>query len=122
MPDRGGERQGAGRGIGCRGRWQYRVGGGVASFDCNGEGFPDMLLAGGENKAKFYLNQSKRGGALKFAAEQSGLELDSVTGLQVLKLFRRIVNAQGVTIIIATHDPTINEIAHFTYPITTGKL
>ena len=30
--------------------------------------------------AKFYLNQSKRGGALKFAAETSGLELDKVVG------------------------------------------
>ncbi len=63
-----------------KGEWQYMVGGGVATFDCNGDGFPDMLLAGGENKAKFYLNQSKQGGALKFSAEQSGLELDSVTG------------------------------------------
>ena len=29
------------------GEWQYMVGGGVATFDCNGDGFPDMLLAGG---------------------------------------------------------------------------
>ena len=33
-----------------KGQWQYMVGGGVATFDCNGDGFPDMLLAGGENK------------------------------------------------------------------------
>ena len=38
------------------GEWQYMVGGGVATFDCNGDGFPDMLLAGGEKPAKFYLN------------------------------------------------------------------
>ena len=50
------------------------VGGGVATFDCNGDGFPDMLLSGGENKAKFYRNQSTRGGALKVRLrEQSGL-------------------------------------------------
>ena len=30
------------------GEWEYMVGGGVATFDCNGDGFPDMLLAGGE--------------------------------------------------------------------------
>jgi len=63
-----------------KGDWQYMVGGGVASFDCNGDGFPDMFLAGGENKAKFYVNQSTRGGPLKFKEQQSGLELDSVTG------------------------------------------
>ncbi len=29
------------------GDWEYMVGGGVATFDCNGDGFADMLLAGG---------------------------------------------------------------------------
>ncbi|HVY18559.1 MAG TPA: CRTAC1 family protein [Bauldia sp.] len=62
------------------GEWQYMVGGGVATFDCNGDGFPDMLLAGGEKPATFYRNASAKGGALKFVAEQSGLELDAVTG------------------------------------------
>ena len=30
------------------GDWEYMVGGGVATFDCNGDGFDDMLLAGGD--------------------------------------------------------------------------
>ena len=68
------------------GDWQYMVGGGVATFDCNDDGFPDMLLAGGEGKAKFYLNQSTRGGELKFAEQQSGLELDAVTGAYPLDI------------------------------------
>ncbi len=62
------------------GDWEYMVGGGAAAFDCNGDGFEDMLLAGGEAKAKFYVNESPRGGALKFAPRPSGLELDKVTG------------------------------------------
>ena len=48
------------------GEWEYMVGGGVAVFDCNGDGFPDMLLPGGEKPAKFYRNTSTRGGALTF--------------------------------------------------------
>ena len=56
------------------------VGGGAATFDCNDDGFPDMLLAGGEKPATFYRNASTRGGPLKFVAEKSGLELDAVTG------------------------------------------
>ena len=32
------------------------VGGGVAAFDCTGDGFPDLLLSGGSAPAKFYLN------------------------------------------------------------------
>jgi len=62
------------------GEWEYMVGGGAATFDCNGDGYPDMLLAGGAQPAKFYRNASARGGALKFIAEQSGLELDRMIG------------------------------------------
>jgi hypothetical protein len=62
------------------GEWQYMVGGGAAVFDCNDDGFPDVLLAGGEEKAKFYRNVSARGGPLRFQEQPSGLELDHVTG------------------------------------------
>ncbi len=62
------------------GEWQYMVGGGAAVFDCNDDGFPDMLLAGGEKPANFYVNTGRRGGPLSFAREQSGLEFDAVTG------------------------------------------
>ena len=68
------------------GGWQYIVGGGVATFDCNGDGFPDMLLAGGEKPAKLYVNHSHRGGALKFEAQVSGLELDKVGGAYPLDI------------------------------------
>ena len=62
------------------GQWLYMVGGGAAAFDCNNDGFPDLLLAGGEKPATFYVNHSSRGGALKFDKQQSGLELVAVTG------------------------------------------
>ena len=62
------------------GEWEYMVGGGVATFDCNADGFADMLLAGGTSPAKFYRNTSTKGGALHFDARASGLELAAVTG------------------------------------------
>jgi enediyne biosynthesis protein E4 len=62
------------------GEWEFMVGGGAAAFDCNDDGFADLLLAGGTSPAKFYRNASTRGGALRFTAETSGLELDQVTG------------------------------------------
>lgn len=62
------------------GDWQYFVGGGVAVFDCNADGFQDMLLAGGEAPATFYRNVGAQGGALAFQAAASGLEMDAVTG------------------------------------------
>ena len=44
----------------------YATGGGVASFDCNGDGRPDLLVAGGANPAALYRNTSPVGGALRF--------------------------------------------------------
>jgi hypothetical protein len=62
------------------GEWEYMVGGGVAAFDCSGDGFPDLLLSGGSSPARFYVNASTRGGPLRFTPHKSGLELDKVIG------------------------------------------
>ena len=68
------------------GEWQYMVGGGAAAFDCNGDGFEDVLIAGGEKAATFYVNTSSRGGALSFRTQQSGLEVDAMTGAYPLDI------------------------------------
>ena len=69
-----------------KGDWQYMVGGGAAAFDCNGDGFPDLALAGGEGKASFFVNKSTQGGPLQFARFESGAELDHVTGFYPLDI------------------------------------
>ncbi len=89
------ETQGAGIHSVYAGDWQYMVGGGVATFDCNDDGFDDMLLAGGEGSASFYRNVSTRGGPLKFEAETNGLELDKMTGAYPLD-----VDSDGITDLI----------------------
>ena len=68
------------------GDWKYMVGGGVATFDCSGDGKADMVLAGGAAPATFYRNTSPVGGALAFMPELSGLELDAVTGTYPLDI------------------------------------
>ena len=68
------------------GDWEYMVGGGVATFDCSGDGRADMLLAGGKAPATFYRNTSLVGGQLSFVPEPSGLELDAVTGTYPLDI------------------------------------
>ncbi len=45
----------------------YAVGGGVAVFDCNGDGEPELYLAGGGDRAALYRNESTVGGPLRFA-------------------------------------------------------
>ena len=69
-----------------KGEWECMVGGGVATFDCNADGFADMVLAGGANKAKFYRNNSKQASALSFSEEASGLEIESVSGAYPLDI------------------------------------
>jgi len=44
----------------------FAVGGGVAIFDCNGDGKPDLYLAGGDQPAALYRNESPIGGSLRF--------------------------------------------------------
>ena len=63
-----------------KGEWQYMVGGGVAAFDCAGDGFPSLVFSGGESPARFYRNVSTRGGDIRFQEETSGLELSNVIG------------------------------------------
>ncbi len=77
------------------GEWEYMVGGGVATFDCNADGFADMVLAGGTNPAKFYRNASERGGSLHFEVQTSGLELDKVTGAYPID-----VDSDGITDVV----------------------
>ena len=62
------------------GQDEFMVGGGVAVFDCDNDGLPELYVTGGQNKAKFYRNKSTRGGPLKLQEERSGLELTLATG------------------------------------------
>ena len=49
------------------GDFAYAVGGGVATFDCDGDGRPELYLAGGGNPAALFHNDSPVGGALRFS-------------------------------------------------------
>ncbi len=62
------------------GEAEYLVGGGVAAFDCDADGLPEVYVTAGVNKAKLYRNKSARGGALKLSEERSGLELTNALG------------------------------------------
>lgn len=78
-------------------------------------------LSGGEQGRVAIARALANAPGLIVADEPTG-ELDSVTGLQIMMLFRRIVQEQGVTIIMATHDPTISEIADETLIMSDGRM
>ncbi len=58
---------------------------------------------------------------LVIADEPTG-ELDSTNGRQIMALFRYIVEKEGVTVIMATHDPMIEEYAHIVFELSDGQI
>lgn len=55
-------------------------------------------------------------------ADEPTAELDSRMGLQVMRLFRELVESEGITICMTTHDPAIMEVADCVYAMVDGKL
>ncbi len=67
------------------GGWEHFVGGGVAVFDCNGDGLPELYAAGGANPAQLFRNTS--GSDVSFAADTpEALALTGVTGAYPLDI------------------------------------
>ena len=58
---------------------------------------------------------------LILADEPTG-ELDSATGRQIMALFRHIVTQEGITLVMATHDPVVEEYAHVVYELGDGQV
>ena len=68
------------------GESEFLVGGGVATFDCDGDGLPEVYVTAGVNRSKFYRNKSTRGGPIKLLEERSGLELTNANGAYPLDI------------------------------------
>jgi putative ABC transport system ATP-binding protein len=58
---------------------------------------------------------------LILADEPTG-ELDSATGRQIMALFRHIVAQEDITVLLATHDPVVEEYAHTIYELDDGQV
>ncbi|MCY7419596.1 MAG: CRTAC1 family protein [Chloroflexi bacterium] len=71
----------------------FYVGGGVAAFDCDADGLPELYLAGGSNPAELFHNESAVGGRLRFAPlPDAATDLTSVTGAYPLD-----IDGDGIT-------------------------
>lgn len=55
-------------------------------------------------------------------ADEPTAELDSRMGFQVMRLFRKLIEQEEVTICMTTHDPAIMEVADCVYDMVDGKL
>ncbi|MGD8684482.1 MAG: CRTAC1 family protein [Chloroflexota bacterium] len=69
------------------GGFEFYVGGGVAVFDCDGDGRPELFFAGGEVPAALYRNRSRKGKRLRFERLESEVtDLTAVTGAYPLDI------------------------------------
>ena len=55
-------------------------------------------------------------------ADEPTAELDTHTGLAVVKLFRDLVAQAGVTVVMTTHDPQMMELADRMYTLEDGRI
>lgn len=55
-------------------------------------------------------------------ADEPTAELDTATGLQIVKIFKELVSAEGVTIIMTTHDTGLMEVADCIYQLEDGEI
>ena len=55
-------------------------------------------------------------------ADEPTAELDTNTGLQVVKIFKNLIEHEGTTIVMTTHDPGLMDIADKVYELADGEI
>ncbi|MFB9327730.1 ABC transporter ATP-binding protein [Paenibacillus aurantiacus] len=80
-----------------------------------------MELSGGEQQRVAIARAIAHEPGLLIADEPTA-ELDSKMGLQVMRVFRDLVNQAGMTIILTTHDPGIMELVDHVIALEDGRI
>lgn len=78
-------------------------------------------LSGGQQQRVAIARALVNRPGLILADEPTG-ELDSVTGRTIMELFRGIVEGEGVSILMTSHDPVMREYTHYTYEMADGHV
>ena len=55
-------------------------------------------------------------------ADEPTAELDTNTGLQVVKIFKDLIEAEGVTVVMTTHDTGLMDVGDQVYELEDGKV
>ncbi len=78
-------------------------------------------LSGGEQQRVAIARAIAHRPTVLFADEPTA-ELDSHRALQIVQLFRALVEQEGITVIMTTHDPELQELADLAIPLVDGKI
>jgi ABC-type lipoprotein export system ATPase subunit len=78
-------------------------------------------LSGGQQQRVSIARAIVNRPGLILADEPTG-ELDSTTGRSIMDLFRSIAHDEGITILMTSHDPTVQEYVDYTYRMADGQI
>jgi putative ABC transport system ATP-binding protein len=78
-------------------------------------------LSGGQQQRVAIARALATRPALLLADEPTG-QLDRETGRQIMRLLRAVVESEGVTALVATHDPAIIDLADSVLRLVDGKI
>ena len=78
-------------------------------------------LSGGEQQRVAIARALANDPSLLIADEPTGA-LDSVTGLEIMMLFRRIADENGISVVMSTHDPALSQFTDDTMLMEDGRL
>ena len=78
-------------------------------------------LSGGEQERVAVARALANRPRVILADEPTG-ELDTATGRELIALLAHVVAAEGVTLIVATHDAAVTAAAHLVYHIADGRV
>lgn len=78
-------------------------------------------LSGGEQQRVAIARAIAHKPGVLFADEPTA-ELDTNTGLQVMKIFKELIATEGITIVMATHDAGLMELGDVVYQLKDGEI
>ncbi|MFJ7164301.1 ABC transporter ATP-binding protein [Streptomyces globosus] len=78
-------------------------------------------LSGGQQQRVAVARALANEPALVIADEPTG-QLDSETGRSIMQLLRAVVRSEGVTVLVATHDPVLLELADTVVELRDGRI
>ena len=78
-------------------------------------------LSGGEQQRVAIARSIAHKPQIVFADEPTA-ELDTKTGLQVVKVFKDLIKGEGIAVVLSSHDPGLVEIADKVYEMEDGKI
>jgi putative ABC transport system ATP-binding protein len=78
-------------------------------------------LSGGEQQRVAIARAIAHGPRVVFADEPTA-ELDTHMGLQIVKLFRNLIQGAGITVVMTTHDPGMMDLADAVFALEDGGI